>query len=154
MINNKQQNMNCIYSTFVCVLLTPYPSPCQHLWVCVCVCACACLHLCVCVCVSASLLLYSMCVNAFPPLSCLSTPTVCVGVCLCVCMHVFSVWLHKPGESRELSEGGCPGFLSKKDEGCTGDATCLTVEEKKITIKKKSSQDQLTSPTKAKITTK
>lgn len=33
-----------------------------------------------------------------------------------VCMHVFTVWLHKPVESRELSEGGCPGFLSKKDE--------------------------------------
>ena len=60
-----------------------------------------------------------------------------VLACACVCMHVFSVWLHKPGESRELSEGGCPGFLSKKDEGCAGDATCLTVAEKKITIKKK-----------------
>lgn len=33
-----------------------------------------------------------------------------------VCMHVFAVWLYKPRESRELSEGGCPGFLSKNDE--------------------------------------
>lgn len=48
---------------------------------------------------------------------CLSRTTDSMCVCrVAVCTHVFAVWLHKPGESRELSEGGCPGFFSKKDE--------------------------------------
>lgn len=59
-----------------------------------------------------------------------------------VCTHVFAVWLYKPGESRELSEGGCPGFLRKKDEGCAGDATCSTVVETKK--KRKPHQKKLT----------
>lgn len=31
----------------------------------------------------------------------------------------------QPSQSRDLSKGGCPGFLCKKDEGCAGDGTCL-----------------------------
>lgn len=51
--------------------------------------------------------------------------------CLCECM---SVSLSQE-ESRELSEGGCPGFLHKKDEHLLHnprDATCSRVREEII----------------------
>lgn len=65
-------------------------------------------------------------------------------------MHVFAVWLYKSEESRELSEGGCPGFFSKKDESCAEDATCLTVAEKKITIRGKKAPEPVKFTTKTK----
>lgn len=117
--------MNCSYSPFVCVLIAPYPSVCQHLYAC------------------ASHLIRYLC-ECVPPLSCLSPPTVCVGVCP-VCMHVFAVWLYKPGESRELSEGGCPGFLSKKDEHLMHNPRCnlLDCSREKITIRKSSQTSEI-----------
>ncbi len=62
-----------------------------------------------------------------------------------VCTHVFTVWLYKPGESRELSEGGCPGFLSKKDEHLLHNLRCnlLDCSREKITIRKSSQTSEI-----------
>lgn len=54
---------------------------------------------------------------------CLSVTTYLhlLGVCLLLmCSPPDSA--RQPSRSRDLSKGGCPGFLCKKDEGCAGDA--------------------------------
>lgn len=70
-------------------------------------------------------------------------------VLACACVHA-CVHLHKAAEqSRELSKGGCPGFLGKKDEGCVGDATWLTgVKRKEEESRKKNKNNKIPEPVK------
>lgn len=96
MINNKQENLNCICSTF----LFAFP-----------------IHACARV---SHLIQYAcVCEYILPPLSCLSPPTVCVGVRLCVCMCSLS------DSISQWSRGSCQkvvalvSFARKMSISCT-----------------------------------